>query len=949
VVERDVRLCPLKRRVFGTSGTLEVAVTRSRHKREMRHGSSPARFRLPISLIAGLLAAAPLWAQPYLHPPAVDAYATHDPAGITILPNGRYLRPEGNHLPLVRFPHGLAMTRDGKTLFVPSDGIGQILRDWQSGAPEIIRLELPKPPGKKKSRLNAGGADFSPDGRQLYWSSGERGTLFVFDTASARLVAEISLNVEVSGKKYEDSYAADLKVSEDGRYLYCADVTNFRLAIVDVEQRRVAGSTPVGRYPYALAVSGNSVFVANIGLFEYSPVPPPADGKSDPRGLTRPAFGYPSKAAREGVTFEGRKIPGLGDDNGPQSFSVTGVDVSNPQAPKVLSHWKTGLLIRAPSDNGATVGGSAPNFLAVSGDSLFVSNGNNDLIERIDLSSGKLLARQRIVPSPLVSRLRGVGPSGMVVSADGARLYVAESGINAIGVLDARTLQVLGHIPTAWYPYRLAISPDGRRLACISFKGFGNGPNAGGQIPQSGFLAMRGVISILNHPSGDELHKMTERVLENNGMVDRETDRAAMSSPIIPAIAGRASREIKYVVFITKENHTYDAVFDRVPGARRDPSLLRWGLHQTIRQDGQPTLEDVGVMVNHNALARAFTVSDNFYMEPESSGVGHRWLVGVQPNNLMQMTYSLGWSFKKNSTAPGRRYSMGSAGSLIPEDYPEAGSMWEHLGRHRIPFRNYGEGFEFPGVVTDDDERPTGAREVVNIPMQKVLFENTAFGFPIFNMNIPDQYRAHWFMRDVETRFLRGGKKFPSFINIAICNDHGADPKPDRGYPYVASWMADNDLALGRIVEFLSHTPYWKNMAIFVTQDDSGGEPDHVDAQRSVLLVISPWAKRGYVSHRHTTILSMHRTLYGIFGLPPLNMFDALANDLSDCFTTEPDFRPYKAVPVDRRIFDPEKARDPKDPDYGQARKLPSIPMDDDDEMEKILKKGEKEVSPRPR
>ena len=130
-------------------------------------------------------------------------------------------------------------------------------------------------------------------------------------------------------------------------------------------------------------------------------------------------------------------------------------------------------------------------------------------------------------------------------------------------------------------------------------------------------------------------------------------------------------------------------------------------------------------MINHNALARQFTVSDNFYMEPEASGVGHRWLVGVQPNNLMQMTYSVGWTFKKNSTAPGRRYSMGSNGSLIPEDYPEAGSMWEHLGRNRIRFRNYGEGFEFPGVQEDEDEHPTGAREVVNIPMPKVLFDNT--------------------------------------------------------------------------------------------------------------------------------------------------------------------------------------------------------------------------------
>jgi YVTN family beta-propeller protein len=895
--------------------------------------------------VAGFLAAATLWAQPYLHAPAVDTYATHDPAGITVLPNGRHLRPEGRQFPLGRFPHGLAMSRDGKLLFVTSDGVGQLLTEWQSGTPKTVELKLAKPPGKKKGHLNAGGADFSPDGSLLYWSSGDKGTIYVFDTASTQLLGEIPLNAEVAGKKFEDSYAADLKVSEDGRHIYCADVANFRLAIVDAEQRKVVGSTAVGRYPYALAVSGNRVFAANIGLFEYNAVPAPRDGKSDKRGLTRPPFGYPSKAARDGVRLEGRRIPGLGDDNGPQSFSVTGVDVSNPQAPKVLSHWKTGLLIHAPSDNGATVGGSAPNFLVVSGRSLYVSNGNNDLIERFDVSNGELMARQRIVPSPLVARLRGVGPSGMAVSPDGTRLYVAESGINAIAVLDGHTLQAVGHIPTAWYPYRVAVSPDGEHLASISFKGFGNGPNAGQEIPKSDFLGMHGVISILDRPADGELQRMTRRVLEYNGMVNREDDRTAMSSPLIPGIPGRASQEIKYVVFITKENHTYDTIFDRVPGAKDDPSLLRWGLHQTIQGDGQPTLEDAGVMVNHNALAKAFTVSDNFYMEPEASGVGHRWLVGVQPDNLMQMTYSVGWSFKKDSTAPGRRYAMGSNGSLIPEDYPEAGSMWEHLARNRISFRNYGEGFEFPGVMEDADEHPTGARETVNIPMPKALFDNTDFRYPIFNMNIPDQYRAHWFMQDIQKRFLRRGKKFPSFLNIALCNDHGTDPKPEKGYPYLASWMADNDLALGRIVEFLSHTPYWKNMAIFVTEDDSGGEPDHVDAQRSVLLVISPWAKRGYVSHRHTTILSMHRTLYELFGLPPLNMFDALANDFSDVFTSEPDFRPYSAVPVDPRIFDPEKAKDPKDPDYGRARKMTSIAMDDDEEMEKVLKRGAKEVS----
>lgn len=898
------------------------------------------------ALVLGMVLGVGAFGQAYLHAPAVEEYAKHDPLGTTVLPSGRWLRPVGQHTPVERFPHGMAMSRDGARLFVASDMVGQLVSGWREGRTEVVEIRLPLPPGKKRAKLNAGGAEFSPDGGRLYWSSGERGTVMVFETAGGRMVDEITLNSEVGGRKYEDSFAVDLKLSADGRYLYCADVTNFRLAVVDTAEKKVVGSAVVGRYPYALALAGERVFVANIGLFEYSAIPAPTPGKGDPRGLTRPAFGYPSPEARDGVEFEGRKVPGLGEDNGPLSFSVTGVDVKDARAPKTVSHWKTGLLIRAPSDNGTTVGGSAPNYVVAGGGSLYVSNGNNDLIERIDLGSGKVVARRRITPSPLVEKLRGVGPSGMALSPDGKRLYVAESGINAVGVLDAESLAEMGHIPTAWYPYRVAVSPDGRRLGVVCFKGFGNGPNAGAEIPKSEFLGLKGALTVLDAPGGEELKKMTAEVLENNGMVDRSADRARMSTPVIPGLPGRASKEIKYVVFITKENHTFDTVFDRVPGAKHDPSLLRWGLNQTLVQEGQPTLEGVGVMVNHNALARAFTVSDNFYMEPEASGVGHRWLVGVQPNNLMQMTYSVGWGFKKNTTAPGRRYSMGSAGSLIPEDYPEAGSMWEHMARHGVKFRNYGEGFEFPGVATDEDEAPTGAREVVNIPMQKVLFDNTDFGYPIFNMNIPDQYRAHWFMRDVEKRFLKGKEKFPSFINIAICNDHGAKPKPEKGYPYLASWMADNDLALGRIVEFLSHTPYWKNMAIFVTEDDAGGEPDHVDAQRSVLLVISPWAKRGYVSHRHTTILSMHRTLYGIFGLPPLNLWDGLANDFADCFTTKPDFRPYTVVPVDRRVFDPEKAKDPKDPDYGQARKLPSIVMDDDDEMDKILKTGEKEVRP---
>ena len=528
----------------------------------------------------------------------------------------------------------------------------------------------------------------------------------------------------------------------------------------------------------------------------------------------------------------------------------------------------------------------------------------------------------------------------MALSPDGARLYVAECGLNAIGVVDTRRGTLAGQIPTAWYPYRVAVSRDGRKLVTICFRGFGNGPNAGGQIPQSEYLGMKGALCVADIPGDAALATMTRDVLANNGIVDSAKDLPQLASALVPSQPGKLSPEIKYVVFITKENHTYDTICDRVPGANDDPSLLRWGLHQKVAAGGQPTLTDAAVMTNHNALARQFTVSDNFYMEPEASGVGHRWLVGVMPNNWCQMTYTLGWNFNANSSAPGRRASFGSNGSIAPEDYPEAGSMWEHLANHHVGFRNYGEGFEFAGVEEDEDEHKTGAREVVNIPMPKVLFDNTCREYPIFNMNIPDQYRAYWFEQDFTKRYLTGGETMPSFVNIAICNDHGTGPKPQKGYPYVASWMADNDLALGRMVEFLSHTRYWKNMAIFVTQDDAGGEPDHIDAQRSVLLCISPWARHGYVSHRHTTITSMHRTLYEVCGLPALNLSDALANDFSDCFTTTPDFTPYTHTPVDPRIFDPEKAKDPKDPDYRKARTEVTDARDSEEVEERVLRLG---------
>jgi hypothetical protein len=233
----------------------------------------------------------------------------------------------------------------------------------------------------------------------------------------------------------------------------------------------------------------------------------------------------------------------------------------------------------------------------------------------------------------------------------------------------------------------------------------------------------------------------------------------------------------------------------------------------------------------------------------------------------------------------------------------EHGTIWHHFERHKISFRNFGEGFELAGVDEGKDLEPSGARFLTNMPMPDPLYRNTSRDYPGFNMNVPDQFRADQFIKEMETMAL------PQFVFIHLPNDHMTSARPADGYPYEESFAADNDYALGRIVEYLSGRKEWAETAILVTEDDAQGGVDHIDAHRSILMALGPWAKRDYVSHTNTSFPGMLKTIFRILGVPPLNLYDATAADLSDMFTTRPDPSTYKVLPVDERIFDPAKAR----------------------------------------
>jgi hypothetical protein len=256
----------------------------------------------------------------------------------------------------------------------------------------------------------------------------------------------------------------------------------------------------------------------------------------------------------------------------------------------------------------------------------------------------------------------------------------------------------------------------------------------------------------------------------------------------------------------------------------------------------------------------------------------------------------------------------------MPEDEPEFGSLWEHIAGSGLSLRNYGEGLEVEGNEERDEMEPEGQRLVLNSPIPQPVFVSTDKGFPTFNLGIPDQIRFQEFSKDFGKLVAKG--KAPAMTVIRLPNDHTTKPRPDDGYPYRASYVADNDLALGKIVEWISHSSIWRDSAIFVIEDDAQGGVDHVDAHRSTLLVMSPYVKKGFVSHRHASMPSVQKTIYESLRLGPLNLEDALAADLSDMFTSTPDLTPFTVEASDLSIFDPAKARIAHPKTAAEAREL---------------------------
>jgi DNA-binding beta-propeller fold protein YncE len=893
--------------------------------------------------------------------PAGNEFTEIDKIGKTVIPNGRYITPAGKSIITAPHPYGLTLSPDGQIAVTANSGTNPlsitIVRNILSELPEV--QQIPPGPTSDKGVLASVfmGLAISPDNQTVYVAGGQANKIYLFDANTGEEKGSIDCSFVDDKVDYSHGYIGDLELAKDGKTLYAVDQIGFRMVIVDVESKTLMHSVPVGRYPFGICLTPNekNVYVANVGMFAYALIKDNAGDSAKLQPIDYPAFAFNSKEMREGIENDTIVIPGLGDPNAIEAFSVFAINLEDPASPQVVAKIKTGHLVGAVVEDIPAVGGSSPNSIVATDEFVFVSNGTNDNISVISVAEDSVVNTISLKPESRVRHFRGVIPFGLALSPDQQRLYVAESGINAIGVVNVADLKVLGHIPSGWFPAKVEVSNDGKKLIIANAKGYGSGPNGGATFDQGngdsyiGSL-MKGTVQVVDIPDDGQLQEMTKQVIANNFKFTPADDpgfKSREDNPL-PLYPGEKESPIKHIVFISKENRTYDEIFGQVAEARGDSTLARYGRNATFsNREKTDSVANTTVMPNHLAIVKDFAMADNFYVDADISADGHRWLVNTYPNEWVETataaSYGGNRSFRLDSKAPGVFAMNGSAGAIYPEDYNEAGSMWDHLERHKVGFYNFGFSVMFEPALYKAEYKYTGIRQYINYPMPQPLFERTSKMYPTYNMAIPDQFRIDQFIKEFDEKWVNGQDTMPELITVIIPNDHGAGDRPDAGYPFRESYMADNDLAVGRIIEYLSRTPYWKNMLVVITEDDAQNGVDHIDAHRSVLMLVSPWVKRDYVSHVHYSFGSLFKSFWNILGLPYLNQYDAGATDLSDFFTGTPDYTPYDAIAVDKRIFDPQKALDPFDEKFNWQAIDESPQMDNAEDMLRDSKEQDKD------
>ncbi len=529
------------------------------------------------------------------------------------------------------------------------------------------------------------------------------------------------------------------------------------------------------------------------------------------------------------------------------------VSVIDPGTKRVVSQIDVGLH---------------PSAMALSPrrDLLYVANANSDSLSVIDTATDRVVRTINVRlyrDAPL-----GSSPNALAVSPDGKMLYVANGANNAVAVVSTGGSQdaVKGALPTGWYPTAVAVSPDNQKLYIASGYGFGSIAASPAGQPGRSYRDRAGVVSILDIPSGKELESFTKQVAQNNRVPGTAAAPAVEARHPVPMNLGQAS-PIRHIFYIIKENRTYDQVFGDLPQGDGDPALVHFGREVTP---------------NHHALAEKYVLLDNYYAPGDQSALGHRWCT---------QGYASDWIHKYGNARNDANPML-----FAPTDF-----LWDNARSHQVGVRSYGERGR---VVISPPEagwadiyrnwkNGTGKISISASPLVLGLKEIYHPRYAGFEMRVPDQVRLDEFLK--EFREYENNGTLPRLVVMLLPQDHTNGTAP--GFPTPRACVADNDLALGRLVEAVSRSRYWKESAIFVTEDDAQNGLDHVDGHRTVGMVISPWVRRNAVDSTFYTTINMYRTIEQILGLPPSNQFDLAAEPMFTVFTPDPDFSPYTALP----------------------------------------------------
>lgn len=798
-----------------------------------------------------------------------------------LTPVNQVLTPAGRQveLPGMR-PQVLALSPDGKLLATSGKTHQVVLIDPRRG--EILqRVPLPSEKAKntepgissslflepdESGQVSYTGLVFSDDGSRLYLSN-VNGSIKVF-RSKARKKMEALFSIPLppaNAPRRKSEIPAGLALSRDASRLYVACNLSNRLVEVDTNKGQILRKWNVGVAPYEVILAQRKAYVSNWG----GRVP-------DQGSITGPAG--------RGMVVRVDPVRHIASEG-----SVTVIDLSrNAVVKEILVGLHASGMALSPDRR----------YLAV-------ANAGSDTVSVIDTKKDEVVETICVKPNP--ADLFGASPNALAFDKKGKTLFVANGTQNAVALVKFRPgkSELKGLIPTGWFPGAIVFDSRRNGVYVANIKGIGSTKKyPPGEKPKYNSHQYFGSLSLIHVPGKKRLKKLTKRVFENyrRPLLEKALLPPRLDQPPrpVPERVGEPSF-IEHVIYIIKENRTYDQVLGDIEKGNGDPSLCVFGEEITP---------------NQHKIVREFVLLDNTYCSGILSADGHQWSDSAFATDYMEKSFA---GFP-------RSYPDGMGEDDVDAlAYSPAGFIWDNAIVHGKSLRIYGE-FAITQSQWKDPEKKTpltfldyyrdfvnqtGKIEIRSRPAIASLQDYLCTQTVGWDMNIPDIFRAAQFIKELKEYEKKG--YFPNLVIICLPNDHTSGTR--SGSPTPAAQVADNDLAFGQIVEAISHSSFWKTSCIFAIEDDPQSGWDHVNAYRTTAYVISPYVKRKTVVSTLYNQTSLLRTIELILGLPPMNQMDATADPMRECFTQTPDFTPFDAlpanIPLDEMNPPPEEIKDP--------------------------------------